>query len=269
MEKAAVVASLGQRSLMLPTWVKAALSANDRLKVYLTVLQAAASHAAKPNHEVPDLASEMASAGLGDPWLHDIAATARQAHDEILVPDFGQLIKRMVDDLTIMARPVLETTKVDEEPQPRVQHWLNWLGTLPADRLTGTQLEALTAGRRDGTDTLHLLVMDLHKQINRLSKQLATEEIDGACVWEVQPEDRVRVAAFMRGLKRTAVLKFDHPGLDTSATRDGERLLLQNDIGTNDAHVLVLQICARTRTGRRSGRHWVAHRVPHRLEPCS
>jgi len=46
----------------------------------------------------------------------------------------------------------------------------------------------------------------------------------------------------MRGLNRTAPLKFDHPGLDTAATRDGKRLLLQNDIGTNDAHVLVVQV---------------------------
>ena len=45
MQKTAAVASLGQRRLMLPAWVKAALSANDRLKVYLTVLQAASSHA--------------------------------------------------------------------------------------------------------------------------------------------------------------------------------------------------------------------------------
>jgi len=73
----------------------------------------------------------------------------------------------------------------------------------------------------------------------------ASDVIDGASVWELQPEDRVRVAAFMRGLNRTAALKFDHPGLETSATRDGERLLLQNDIGTNDAHVLVIQVNAR------------------------
>ena len=84
--------------------------------------------------------------------------------------------------------------------------------------------------------------MDLHKQINRLSGEFASEVIDGANVWDLRSEDRTRVAAFMRGLNRTTVLKFDHPGLDTAATRDGERLLLQNDIGTNDAHVLVLQI---------------------------
>ena len=34
----------------------------------------------------------------------------------------------------------------------------------------------------------------------------------------------------------TRDLNLDHPGLDTAATRDGERLLIQNDIGTNDVH---------------------------------
>ena len=52
----------------------------------------------------------------------------------------------------------------------------------------------------------------------------------------------------MRGVERTRALKLDHPGLDTSATRDGQRLLIQNDIGTNDVHVLVLQVQARDLT---------------------
>lgn len=78
--------------------------------------------------------------------------------------------------------------------------------------------------------------------INKLAGELTSEVIDGAHVWELQPQDRGRVLAFMRGLNRTAVLKFDHPGLDTAATHDGDRLLIQNDIGTNDAHVLVLQV---------------------------
>ncbi len=41
MQKTQAVAALGQRRLMLPGWVKAALSANDQLKVHLTVLQSA------------------------------------------------------------------------------------------------------------------------------------------------------------------------------------------------------------------------------------
>src|SRR6266702_2576383 len=248
MHKAQAVASLGQRKLMLPGWVKAALSANDRLKVYLTVLQAASSHASHPNRDLPDLAKELAAAGPDTGWLHDVAAAATQVDDDLLMPDMPRLVKCFVDDLATMARPVLETTIPGAEPHPRVQHWLDWLGALPPDRLSGQHIEALTQGRRDGPDSLHRLIMDLHKQINRLSGELASEVIDGANVWELRAEDRERVAAFMRGLNRTAALKFDHPGLDTAATRDGERLLLQNDIGTNDAHVLVLQVTARAIT---------------------
>ena len=244
MKKAQAVASLGQQKLILPAWVKAALSANDRLKVYLTVLQAASSHASHPNRDLPDLVNEIAAAGLTTGWLHDLVAAATRIDEDLFVPDLSRLVKCLVDELETMARPVLETTMASAEPHPRVQHWLNWLGALPSDRLSDRQVEALTHGRRGDQDSLHLLVIDLHKQINHLSCELASEVIDGANVWELQPEDRARVVAFMRGLNRTAGLKFDHPGLETAATRDGERLLLQNDIGTNDAHVLVLQITA-------------------------
>jgi len=245
MQKTQAVASLGQSGLLLPAWVKAALSANDRLKVYLTLLQAASSHASHPNRALADLTAEMTAAGLNGAWLHDLAAAARRIDEELLVPDLPRLLKCFADDLATMARPMLESKTADAQLHARVQHWLDWLGVLPPDRLNGEQLDALTHGRRGDTDSLHLLVMDLHKQINRLAGELASELIDGAHVWQIKPEDRSRIAAFMRGLNRTAALKFDHSGLDTAATRDGERLLLQNDIGTNDAHVLVLQVSAR------------------------
>jgi len=246
MQKSEAVASLGQRRLLLPGWVKAALRANDRLKVYLTVLQAASTHASHLEHELPDLAKEIDATGIDARWLHAVPAAARQLNDDLQVVELPRIIKGIEDDLMIMARPVIETAGADL--QARIQHWRNWLGSVSSDRLSTEQLKALTHGRRDGPDSLHLLVMDLHKQINRLAGELASEMIDGAKVWELQQEDRVRVAAFMRGLNQTAALKFDHPGLETAATRDGERLLLQNDIGTNDAHVLVLQLSARTIT---------------------
>lgn len=52
--------------LMLPAWVKSALSAHDRLEVYLTVPQSASSHAAHPEREVSDLAKEFAAAWPGN-----------------------------------------------------------------------------------------------------------------------------------------------------------------------------------------------------------
>ena len=46
----------------------------------------------------------------------------------------------------------------------------------------------------------------------------------------------------MDGLNRTSPLKFDHPGLGTTATEHNGQLLIQNDIGTTDAHVLVVRV---------------------------
>jgi uncharacterized protein Yka (UPF0111/DUF47 family) len=248
MLKAQAVSSMGHRGLMLPTWITAALRANDRLKVYLTVLQGAAAHASHPGRSLSDLADEMTAAGLSDAWLRDIEASASRVEDDVRFPELPRLVAAFVADIATMARPVLETDATGTEWHRRVKHWLDWLGNLPSDRLRDEQIEALTHGRRGGADSLHLLVMDLHKQINRLAVEMASELIDGAHVWHLQPADHALVAAFMRGLNRTAGLKFDHPGLDTAATRDGDRLVLQNDIGTNDAHVLVLQVSARTIT---------------------
>ena len=242
MQKTQAVEALGQPRLMMPAWIKAALAANDRLKVLLSVVQSAAAHARRPSHDLPDLAGEAAAAGLDFGWLHDLAATARHIDEDLLVPDLPRLVKCLADDIAVMARPVLGTPAAREALEPRVRNWLEWLAALAPDRLSDAQVESLTHGRRGSADSLHLLVMDLHKAINRLAADLASEVIDGANAWDLRPEDRALVAAFMRGLNRTAILKFDHPGLETVATRDGERLLLQNDIGTNDAHVLVLQV---------------------------
>ena len=46
----------------------------------------------------------------------------------------------------------------------------------------------------------------------------------------------------MAGVNRTKGLKFDHPGLGTTATRSGDRLVIQNDIGLTEAHVLVVHL---------------------------
>ncbi|MCU0974032.1 MAG: DUF47 family protein, partial [Burkholderiales bacterium] len=66
--------------------------------------------------------------------------------------------------------------------------------------------------------------------------------VDGAMTYGLEPGDRSLVAAFMRGVNRTAPLKFDHPGLGTTATRSGSLVVIQNDIGTTDAHVIVVRI---------------------------
>jgi uncharacterized protein Yka (UPF0111/DUF47 family) len=122
----------------------------------------------------------------------------------------------------------------------RLEKLLAGTPSLEDDRLPGAYIDRVTSAQRDRQDSLHLLVMDLHKELNRLQQRIASETIDGACVYGIQADDRPLIAAFMSGLNRTRELKFDHPGLDTTATHSGDRLVLQNDIGATEAHVLVV-----------------------------
>jgi len=247
MQKAEAVVAIGKRSLLLPAWIKAALAANDRLKLFLSVVQAAAAHAAHPDLQMLDLAPEIGVAQSDAAWLRDMPATAIQVDSALRLPNLPRFAKRAAEELGVMARPVLEAH--DNAFRERVQNWLAWLGKIDAGELTNAQLRALTSGvTAGGEDSLHQLIMDLHRQLAELERSLATEEIDGAHVWQVLPEDRARIAAFMRGLNRTAPLKFDHTGLGTAVTRDGDKLLLQNDIGATDVHVLVVQVQAMTIT---------------------
>src|SRR5262249_3950910 len=77
---------------------------------------------------------------------------------------------------------------------------------------------------------------------------LATEDLDGALVYGLREDDRPLVAAFMAGVNQTRGLKFDHPGLGTTAARSGGRLVLQNDIGLTEAHLPVIHVAGRRGT---------------------
>jgi uncharacterized protein Yka (UPF0111/DUF47 family) len=85
-------------------------------------------------------------------------------------------------------------------------------------------------------------VMDLHKRLNSLQAAMAQETLDGAAAYGLDVADRPMVSAFMSGVNRTSRLKFNHPGLATTATRTSGRLVIQNDIGSTDAHVIVVHV---------------------------
>lgn len=251
MEKEDAVASVGPesaRSLLQPSRLRAALRANDRLKLYLSLLQAAAAHAEAPLQAALDLRREIAAASIDAPedaeWLHDLPNSASLHGSSIELPDLARLAALLDEDLGTMARPLQDDAPDTQVLMARVRHWQAHVRQLAGTTLDSAGLHALTHAQRHQGDSFHLTVMDLHKALNHLASQLASETIDGAHVWQLAADgsDRPRIAAFMRGLNQTRALKLDHPGLDTAATRDHAKLMIQNDIGTNDAHVLVIQV---------------------------
>jgi uncharacterized protein Yka (UPF0111/DUF47 family) len=245
MQKEKALASLGQQSLLRPAALREALRANDRLKLALSLLQAAAHHAAAPAAAV-DLSREIAATDMGvhedARWLREFPNLAETDADGMHLPGLERLRARMKSDLALMAAP-LDLEAAQSPLRDRFAGWQERLGR-SGERLNAKELDALAGAGPAAGDSMHVLVMDLHKALNRLAASLSELEVAGAHTWQLAADgsDVPLVEAFMRGVQRTAAAKLDHPGLETSVTRDGDTLLIQNDIGTNDAHVLVLQV---------------------------
>lgn len=236
--KAAVLAAIGEAELSRPAAVNSALSANDRVKYWLSLLQMAATHADQPSQSAATMQHERLAAGIADAALDAFTAAARREGRAYLMPHVDTVLSRIADDMRAMAAPVL-----DDRFAARLKAALAALPPAKDSLLDAATLAAMTtASPPPGGDSLHRLVMDLHRRLNMAQTALAEETIDGAAAYGLTEADRPRVAAFMSGLNRTAALKFNHPGLGTTATRCGQRLVIQNDIGETEAHVVVIHI---------------------------
>ncbi len=242
--KTEIVRQLGEQAVLLPALLAEALAANDRLKLRLTLLQEAAAQARAPAAVPRSFQTECREVGLTDEAYRDSIAGARLlTEDRMTAPGAGMLIAGLPGDLAAMLAPLDAVGSATFEPlQVRLQALTATLPSVKDDSLTFDEVAAMTSASRGEADSVHLLVMDAHRAVNVLAAETAVETIDGARVHHVEAGDRVRIAAFMAGLNRTAGLAFGHPGLGTTAVRSGARLTIQNDIGTTDAHVLVVHV---------------------------
>jgi uncharacterized protein Yka (UPF0111/DUF47 family) len=250
--KSLIIGELGQEQLLLPQFLGRALAANDRVKLCFSLLQAAESHANHPEQPMPTLFAALTIAGIGDPDLERSLPESRlQPDGSLQIPGAARLRGMILDDISTMRAPLALAESAGAEAgagamETREQALIASLPEFAGDRVPSGVVDAITSADRRRGDRLHLLVMDLHKALNAIEGQLATEDVDGARAWRIAEGDRPLLRAFMAGVNQTAPLKFDHPGLGTTATRTGERLVIQNDVGTTDAHVLVLQITGLT-----------------------
>jgi uncharacterized protein Yka (UPF0111/DUF47 family) len=248
--KTQIVDFLGERALVLPALLAGAVAANERAKYVLTLLQVAASQAEHPQASVPSLRAEREACGLAEPEFD--RSVARAEHDgrgNYHIPGAQRLIAILDDALRTMIAPLgaagkdaAEAARLQARFGDRLERLIHARPPIVEDMLSGELISALTSARPKAGDGVHILVLDLHKEVNRLQSAIATAEIAGAKAYGLTEADRAAVAAFMTGVNRTAPLKFDHPGLDTIAARADETLLIQNDIGSTEAHVMVIKV---------------------------
>ena len=240
--KSRIVEQLGQAEILLPALVAEGLRANDRAKVRLSVLQAAADHARDPHGVPADLSAECRSAGVDAVAAKALVAGARPVVDGVIeAPGLAKLGEALIADMETMIKAANGGDAGAGNAADRLAASGASL-SLGKERITQSEISALTTVTSGERDSLHRLLMDLHKALNRLAAQCAEEVVAGAHTHGLHADDKKLVAAFMRGLNRTRPLKFDHPGLDTIAIRSGSRLVIQNDIGTTDAHVLIVAV---------------------------
>jgi hypothetical protein len=244
--KTQIVEELGESALALPGLIAAALRANDRAKYYMSLLQACRDRALGPGGQATDLRAERQASGEDDATFDDVVDGSRATPDGVMfVPHARQIVERLFNSIDCMLAPFRgATTELIpfDAYQRRVEALRGAFSNISADTLPADFVDGMTHADRHRQDSVHILIMDLHRELNRLQLRTSERSLDGAAVYGVTDADEPLIRAFMRGLHSTAPLKFDHPGLGTTATRSGGELVIQNDIGTTDAHVIVVHV---------------------------
>lgn len=250
-EKKSIVRELGEEELLLPELVNSALTANDKIKYYFTLLQTARDKAEHPQLEFHSLRTERESAGEENAnFDRTVSETLKKGHDTYIIPFAEEILSRVWSCMDEMMKPLLATGRAEgKEFEARLERLRSSLTEIEDEIsargsgiLRGDFIRTLTSGDRRKGDSLHILVMDVHKALNIIQEDLAIENLDGAKVYLVAEEDRELIIAFMSGVNRTFPLKFEHPGLGTTATRTIGKLVIQNDIGETQAHILVVNV---------------------------
>ena len=245
--KPSIIEQLGERAQLVPELVAQGLAANDRLTYYLSLLQAAQAHANAPLAPASDLRMEREASGITDPALdHIVESSLGRGNGTTYIPGARVIFDRLFEELRRMLAPLHAAGGTRHEVRERASLYQRRLDTLISampscsdDQVSSGTIAALTTLQRNGHDTVHQLIVDLHGELDRLQAGLSLEDVHGASARGLNDDDRALLHTFMVGLRQTAGLTFDHPGLTTTAVRDGSRLSIQNDLGAGDAHVVV------------------------------
>ncbi len=190
--------------MLLPSLVNRALAANDRVKYRFTLLQAAQAHAERPDAVTSSLRAERLAAGVQDSNLdRAVGDSERVGKGRYRVPESARIVRDAFSDVAEM----LEPFRAAETPENTAFAQRLQALAVPdssGDELAADEIHTITSGDREGGDSLHILVMDMHRALNALQASLASETLDGCRAYGIRAADRPLISAFMAGVNRTA-----------------------------------------------------------------
>ena len=182
--KAEILERLGERAVLVPSLFGEALSANDRIKLRLSLLQEAGLQAQAPSRAPRHFEAEGRAAGLAEPKLDTFVIGAKLVGPRrIFVPGVGSLLSGISADLDTMLAPI---RAVDGEGAAafaeRSERLKTTVPPVDDDQLDLSAIDSLASTNRAAGDSVHLLVMDFHKALNQLTAETAVKTLDGAKV---------------------------------------------------------------------------------------
>src|ERR1700687_2741735 len=203
--KSQIIEQLGEAGILLPALVAEGLAANDRIKVRMSALQAAVQRAQEPARPATDLHVECHAAGIAPAGLATLIGGAHLAGDgRMAAPNLARLMKEIHDDAATMLRAVAAGKPAEGETMNARLAAIRTAGLLAGGHeIEIARVAKLTGVAEGGADSLHRLVMDLHKALNRLAADCSEEILSGAHVFGLHTEDRAPVEGFMQGLNET------------------------------------------------------------------
>jgi hypothetical protein len=235
--KPGIVTHLREENLLLPRAVEDAQEACARGRFRLELLRAACSC----GEAVEEPRTDRWAGGEGERarWGDLVAGAEPLGGGGHRVPRVGELLAAVREDLAEMLPPLRFH---DEMTTARYARRLDTLAAeapgFAAHYLSAKQLEHAVG---DGV-SLASLCTDLCREVAALRRGLASEEVAGATGYHLEPADRERVERFRTGVAAATPEGFEHPGLATLAVRHGARLVLEHDLDTASAEVLLLDV---------------------------
>ncbi len=186
--KALVLEGIGETGLQHHAQINAALGANDRLKYYFSLMQMAIAHAEHPQQHSSTLRSERLACGIDDRGWDDVISGTRREDGGYRLPGCAKLLEQIRQDLGTMAMPVLageNQIASNDGFQKRLERLISAVPKPQDDLIEAGAVNAITHAVPGKGDSIHQLVMDLHKALNALQAELAEERLDGAAVYGI------------------------------------------------------------------------------------
>jgi phosphohistidine swiveling domain-containing protein len=233
--KARIVQQLGEVEVLLPARVAEGLAANDRAKVCLSVLQAIAKHAIHPAEVPDDLSAECAAAGLDAAALRSMVAAAwPTSPSRIAAAGLAKLVRSLFDDIGAMIAAVTAgDATAGSEAAGRLQALQARLSA-EHDEIEVARITELSA-LPEGADSLHRLVMDLHKALTRLSAACAEEDVAGltrtACCPTTRRSSRLSCVVSIAPASLSSIIRASAAILTAAGGRTAHAALVARHMG--------------------------------------